>query len=366
MKYDIELIANYIDGDELIGYDIEELENDIDFMIMVINACNDKRMYNMCSDSLKRNLVFIEYLINKFHNDVAFIEMISEEFMKNASEQEKLELEIILSKYLKYDSSDVIMAYGLSLWTFYLHKMITYELCRNTFTDEYDKEMLAMGFGLILDEYKDSDIIKEYFAKNMLKEIFNGNDLNLEKLLHQRFRNKKKLVNMGINEFLIKYISEYDDCLSGYVAVHVDLLTDLNHKIVQIIMRWNKYEMAKEREKMEIILEEIDKFCIDNMFFVGLELELLKYILIKFNLKEMFLRNNFDLNYFGESFYKSFDDIKDLNISQLNLEMFGKFKKFIDLIASVYYYGVVPDDYIEEVKENDVGDGKILKFEQKK
>jgi len=47
-KYNINIILNYINGDDIEGYTIEELENDCTFMKLVINYTNDKNMYALC------------------------------------------------------------------------------------------------------------------------------------------------------------------------------------------------------------------------------------------------------------------------------------------------------------------------------
>ena len=43
-KYNNKLIEDYIQGNDIEGYNIDDLENDYDFMISVIVKSNDKNM----------------------------------------------------------------------------------------------------------------------------------------------------------------------------------------------------------------------------------------------------------------------------------------------------------------------------------
>lgn len=364
LKYSRKIINDYINGEEIDN--IEELENDMDFMISVIDTCNDKNMYYMCGDNLKNDLNFIKFLINKFQNDIEFILMISKECMKHCDEIDQVELKILLCDCLKDDSCDEVIAFKLSLGMFYMEQRLIFESCMEKLLEFYHKRVNSLGFDIILDEYNHSELIKEYFAKNMLNEVFDFNNLEFEKLLHQRFKSKKELNDMGINNFLIQYVYTYDEFLSGYISVHVNLLSELNQKIVKFLERWDKYEMIKNREKIEILLEEIDKFTNNNMYFVGYELQLLKYILIKFNLQEVFLDSNISLNYFDDSFEGNYKEIETLDVKSLSLEMYGKFKKFITKMEELCHFGILPDDYLEETRENTTKKGKILKFKMKK
>ena len=57
-NFDISLIKNYINGDSLGKYSIDELENNCEFMKEVIDYTNDCNIYNLCSDNLKKRLYF--------------------------------------------------------------------------------------------------------------------------------------------------------------------------------------------------------------------------------------------------------------------------------------------------------------------
>ena len=123
-KYSKEIVMDYINGEDILDYDISLLEDDIDFMMQVIEETNDKNMYYMCDDNLKKNLKFITYLINKFHDDIKFIVMISNDYMIDASEIEQIELKVILCDLLGNVDDDYIMSLRLSLAVFYIKNKI--------------------------------------------------------------------------------------------------------------------------------------------------------------------------------------------------------------------------------------------------
>ena len=45
-KYNIETVYNYINGEDITDFTLEELESNTNFMIDVINVSNDKNFYN--------------------------------------------------------------------------------------------------------------------------------------------------------------------------------------------------------------------------------------------------------------------------------------------------------------------------------
>lgn len=364
-KYSLSLVMDYINGEDLGEYDVLELENDIVFMTMVFNVSNDKNMYFYVEDDLKKNFEFLRFLIDKFHDDEEFIIRIGKEYMEDANENEIIEMKILLCKYLKDINSVDFMKFKFDLELFYIRQRIINQAFIDKLKDTYYGGINSMGFEIILEEFCDSDLIKEYFAKNMLDEIFNCSFLEFEQMLHLKFKDKDEFSKIGINNYLINNIYTYDECLAGYISVHISLLDEFNKKISKMLSRWEKYEFDKDKEKIEIIFEEIDKFVNDNIYLVGTELEIFKYILDKFDMYKSFFNSKIKLNYFDLEFEGNLDDINDLNMSNFTLELYGNFNKFIDRISSVCRLGIVPDDYLEEVTKPKVKKGKILKLNVK-
>ena len=364
-KYSISLVLDYINGQDIEDYDVTELENDMEFMKLVFDVCDDKKMYIYVGDNLKKNIDFIKYLIRKFNKDIDFCLMVGREYINCASKNDGLEIKIILCNYFKKTMADEIINYGISLDALYLRERLECELYKEKTINLDDKDFIGLGFSLILDEYGNNVVIKEYFAKKMLNEIFAFSELEFEVKLHKMFKNVQELEKMGINNFLINYIYEYDGFLAGYMVANIDLLSDIKKKVVKLISRWTKYELAKDRELIEIILDEVDKFCNDNLFFTGYELAIFNYIVEKFKLKDKFLKCNIDLAYYDYAFNGIIDDIKMIDINELKLEYYGLFIKFIDKVELICRDGKAPDNYLEEVVKPKKKKAKILKLEAK-
>ena len=55
LKYSASIVEDYIEGNDIEDFDIDELENDRSFMLDVIKKTKDKNFYNLCSDDLKHD-----------------------------------------------------------------------------------------------------------------------------------------------------------------------------------------------------------------------------------------------------------------------------------------------------------------------
>ena len=85
-----QLIKDYINGEDIKEYTLEELENNYDFMLSVIKYTNDKKIYNLCSKNLKNNYGFIKEIIILFKYDFNFINKIAEIFIENNKPKENI------------------------------------------------------------------------------------------------------------------------------------------------------------------------------------------------------------------------------------------------------------------------------------
>ena len=62
LKYSASTVEDYIEGNDIEDFDIDELENDRSFMLDVIKKTKDKNFYNLCSDDLKHDYEFVSVL----------------------------------------------------------------------------------------------------------------------------------------------------------------------------------------------------------------------------------------------------------------------------------------------------------------
>ena len=54
MKFNKDLVLDYVYGNDICDYDIEKLENDFDFMLEVLKYTKDSNMYFFCSEEIGR------------------------------------------------------------------------------------------------------------------------------------------------------------------------------------------------------------------------------------------------------------------------------------------------------------------------
>ena len=158
-KYNSKVVFDYINGNEIIDYNIDELEDDYKFMMMVINYTNDKNMYNLCSDKVKTNYEFVKYIINKFKDELSFISGVADYFLENNKDDLK-ELEIVIIMHnLTKNKIKEFNKYKVLTDANYSTKLVELELIRQTYKDDEEViDEMQMGFWFIIDNYNFSDI----------------------------------------------------------------------------------------------------------------------------------------------------------------------------------------------------------------
>ena len=170
-KYSKQLIFDYVNGNDIVGYNIEELENDMEFMIEVIDFTNDKNMYNLCSEKIKKNYELVKFMVQKFKDDKNFIIELSKNFIKNSPYlcYDSVELSILMSDITGEDNTEDLDYFGKVL----MPKNIFFEKINYTASLIAQKNRnLDMGFIVFQDALKDRTIILDFVAKEFIKKIF--------------------------------------------------------------------------------------------------------------------------------------------------------------------------------------------------
>lgn len=214
--YGKRLIKDYIMGNNIYGYNISDLEDDYHFMMNVINYTNDKKMYNLCGDNVKKNPIFIKFLITKFKDDFDFALMVANEYIKSIDDNNDIgaiEISILMCKYFKNNESDDLIPFKIRLSSFCVEKRMLYEQFRKK------KDNVQMGFRLVLLEYKNSKIIRDFLADRFVYEIFAG--LNLSANSYYNISNEMILNTINkFDSFLFEYVKNnlcFDDYIFKYV-----------------------------------------------------------------------------------------------------------------------------------------------------
>lgn len=261
---DIKLVIDYVMGNDIVDYDIEELENDYKFMKKVIIYTNDKKMYNFCSEGVKNNYDFVKFLITKFNKDVDFIVEVADNYLKNSDDEyNKTELEIIMYNLLRNSKNINLAKYSLLADARYITKRVDFETAKYEY-DEETMELLQLGFMLVVDSFSYSDIVMEYYAKRYINDILRESKIDIETLLHKNFRSCDALDKYDINKFIVELINQYDTFLGNYIFCHPNVLDELLVDINKIKKRWDIFEKQNKYRKYKILFDEIDKYFEEN------------------------------------------------------------------------------------------------------
>jgi len=295
-KYSKKVIYDYVMGNDIDNFDIDELENDYDFMLEVIKLSNDKKMYNLCSEEIKHEFKFVRGLIEHFKSDIDFIIQVANEFIQNSSDElSNMEMNILVSKCYKDDRDERFIPFLLEMEVFYSKKRAEYQIIVNQEKEQEWKNNWAMGFWIATTEYQNRPIIKEFIAKKMLEEIFdeekNG---NLESHLHDRYKNVQTVLNIGAKDYILSYVMGYDGCLSGYLTAHPDLIKSMITKINKIIGNWDRYNENHKDDLKDAILDEIYDFAAYDKTHHFSETDLIYYIAKELNMNELLEEEQYD------------------------------------------------------------------------
>lgn len=259
-KYNIETVYNYINGEDITDFTLEELESNTNFMIDIINVSNDKNFYDFAEESVKTDYRFVKFIINKFKEDENLITVAADTYIESQdNEQNYIELLIIMCNLVKDKKDKNYKKYKFLLEANYSAKRLQIELGKLKI-DKEASDNLGMGFLIIYDSFNSSQIILDYYAKEIIKDIFKEYDIVLEDYLHQRFNTFEKIEKIGIKKYILDFIAVYDEMLSSYLSSHIYLLEDISKQLNEIKNNWNKYIEIKERTKCNEILNKVHEY----------------------------------------------------------------------------------------------------------
>ena len=361
-QYDEKLVNDYIEGNDIIGYDIEDLENDPNFMKSVMLKTRDKNFYYLCSDTVKKDYEVVQFIINTFKKDKAFICEVADNYFSTVEDQLcRLELLIIMCNLIKDSNTKKYDQYKKCLETIFFAKRVEFELYKqNNQKDDEVQAIIGMGFLLIFDSYHSSSLVVDFFAKRMLDAIFDEYDIHLEELLHKQFKKAENIDEIGINNYLIHFITQYDEALASYLSSHTDLLSDMDEKVNKIKSNWDSYLKNIEKVKYEIILD----FVHDYMEYKGKSCSLTEMEMLYLIGKQLHIDKKI-------SEYDSIDEVGYAEIME-EIELFTKSKmNFNDLKHYEYLkkamISILGGNVLNDFEENDGGKKvpcKIIEFKK--
>lgn len=375
-NYSSKLVFDYITGNEITGYNIDDLENDYEFMIQVIKHTKDKNMYNLCSKEVQTNYKFVKFMIETFKNDLKFICDVADNYLKTVPSESIDGIEIMIQAAEKIEYRKVLENPKLASFSLYAKTMSSVELYQvsnalDMLDDKELKEELGLGFAYIADKFENRETICNYFAKEYISQIFyEHSKYNLEELLHKNHKDFNEIKSQGIENYLIDYISQFDDYLAQYISEHINVLHDLKKDVERVGRNWNIYIDRINEEKVGIFNEKVSKYVEKHSENIS-ETLLICYVIEKLGLNEIFIKHD---KFFRECMPFSDEpnpiDIKDIFITEEDLSCIEvndiKCIKFAqDLAKKLFESDIVglnpnPKKEIKNVKS------KILKFNSNK
>ena len=277
-KYSKEFINKYIKGEDIKNYQIEELKDDKDFMIQVIKETNDKKIYNLCSEKVKKDYEMVKFMVLAYNNDLKFITDIADKYLKEVGDSlERIELALIMSDLTLKKDNEKATKYKMIVDTIFFSKRLEIEICKAKQNDDDYSREVGMGFWYMFDLYNSSDIVIKYFAKKTIEAIFSEYDINLEQLLHSKFKNAKDIDLQGINNYMINFLGMYDHMLSSYISTHIELLSDFSDKISDVINNCENYNEKEERKRYNGMIEQVHNYM-ENADSIMTETDILYYV----------------------------------------------------------------------------------------
>ena len=262
------------------------------------------------------------------------------EFNKNNDSNEtnnRLEKTLLLYNQTKDEK------YLETLDMLYNLKRLEYEVIIQKEVDQEWKKNWGMGFWFVLNEFHANSMIKDFMAKYMLQEIYREDkDFNIEKYLHLRFHSKDALLKIGVRNYVLDSIYGYDESLSGYLTVHLDLLEDVEKKFNDMILHWEQYEVINQKSFDEL-LDVTDEFVkTTDCFFSTVELAYYLRFALGYEWSEEFKKLvDDDTGVSAEDFYRFVFENLDLQQQKVLLN-------YRKCIMAFENDGVYPDAYLIE------------------
>lgn len=354
--YDLKLVYDYIWGNDIIDYDIDELENDPYFMIQVLERTKDKRVYELCSNSVKTNYTFVRKMIELFSSDLEFLSNVAETYLNSLSDAEK-------EQGYSYAELNIIMSnlYGRTVNDFSLRAMAFYEAeraralaCVSALKDDTIEFSSKKGFIFTACRYEGSDIIVDFVAKRMVNTALYGGKNSLEYLIHKRFRSIDEFTVYGEVNFLYDCIGDFDQFLGMYVfdpdrSESFEKFFGEALKSVDIVKyAWQMYMDRLNAWRVDYFERELSNYIICSDSFGRLSYDdVINYAANKYGVVDLFKK--YDLHFDGDYDAAKYRVLEVPDINFIN--------RATDLMQQLFKQDVIDDNF------DDYGDAKNTKVD---
>lgn len=363
--YSKKMIFDYVNGNDLDGYNIEDLENDVDFMMQVIDYTGDKNIIRLCGDDVLNNYVFVKYIVKKFSNDKDFIVSFANDYLdKNEDELDYdcFELNVIMSNIIGYTENFGLSMYNVNKIVFF-HSIMS--VLKGVIEEEgEDVRDFGLGFLVIYEMFDGREEVLNFFAEKFIDDIFYNQEGTFEKNVHNITKKLSFIKNKGTHLFLIDYIRNFDSFLADYVTTHLDLLKEPVKSLKRVECNWKNYTINDFYQKFLMFQHEVLRYYNENdecLYSFSVE-DLIEHLIYKFELEEEYNEC------FGDCLKQNdFSECFNFNKDVVSLADY-KFYKFGDnLIRNIFKKNIVieDDDYIIKKDFSSNQKAKILMLENK-
>ena len=241
-------IEDFILGKKLSNYD--ELTNDKEFMLAVLEKTMDKKYYYLCSNELRMDAIFIKKLCDLFHYDVWFEKEIIDYYFDNIDniylKEESFELAIIGSYNIQGSFKYLSIRHDISKFYERLIKSINLDFSQK-----------PLSFSKI--SYFKSDIIKNYYAKDILMSLIKYYKISIVDVLHDYFDTAEEVSKIDIYAFINDYIKQYDFDLAEYLKTNERIVKFCFYLDFEYILKtWETYEY-NEKRRYNLLFQSVIK-----------------------------------------------------------------------------------------------------------
>lgn len=290
-------VMDYINGLDIDG-DLEELENDPSFMLHVLKVSKDPKMYNLCSDTVKKNYNFVLDVINYFSDiDFSFVKLVAGNYLdslKLGKQESKETLEEFLNR-IRHMEIDILVSSKkdeVNRFTVSRALAVSKEDSVINYLHQEGMKGLELGFILIIDKYASSKIITDFFAQRFVNNIFyrNGND-NFEEFVHRNCKDPNLIFNGSYKGFILNIIAQYDSYLFYYLQGNNSLLLSLKDDLNKVLDNWDNYMTGLNKKRVEAFEDIVfDYLSVNDRYaFVSCD-ALVKYTAETLKIRDVFLK----------------------------------------------------------------------------
>ena len=351
------LVKKYLNGEEI--ENLDELEDNKDFMLAAIRASKDKRLIDFCPESFLKDYDIVIGLIDIFKDDYKFCIKITQKIKETLNAQQRMEIVCIMKKIIGKKDEELKMNYSLKAHAMYMVLRAEMDVMKKNIENEEIVEELAYGFTIFSDDFAEYPHALRYIAEQMVLEII-GEIGDLEAEIHRLCPSKEVLERQGIVFTITNLIRPYDHALSDYVTVHPEILKVIDRKIRKIKKDYDTYDQTREKIIWDKAIEAIEYYYNEHEDECDFTFEELIYQLGEELKIRKIIKNYYPFIYEEEEYLQN-EDRKLISIK--SIKHYNIMKKM--LISALKKQEIEYDSYIEEEPSTEhTGGTTIIQFKR--